>query len=70
MTETKRINNLYGYLMKSKASKIIVRTTLVSGGWHDNEFDAYAAGYSIRRFINPEYRKLNQFAECYELIRK
>lgn len=70
MTENSRIRNLYGYLMKTKADSIIVRTTLVSGGWNDNEFDANAAGFSICRFRNPEYEARHEFAECYRLIRK
>lgn len=70
MTENSRIRNLYGYLMKTKADSIIVRTTLVSGGWDDNEFDANAAGFSICRFENPEYKARHEFAECYRLIRK
>ena len=70
MTENSRIRNLYGYLMKTKADSVIVRTTLVSGGWDDNEFDANAAGFSICRFRNPEYEARHEFAECYRLVRK
>ena len=51
MTENSRIRNLYGYLMKTKADSIIVRTTLVSGGWDDNEFDANAAGLDRKSVV-------------------
>lgn len=70
MTETKSIRNLYTYLRKTTEDEIIVRTSYVAGGWHDNEFDAHAAGFNIYRFINPEYEAKHQFAECYRLIRK
>ena len=73
MTETNRIENLYQYLMRKRFSlnppkEIIVRTTLVRGGWYDNEFDAHAAGFEIRRFSNPEYEARHEFSECYKLI--
>ena len=72
MTETKRIENLYQYLMRKCFSpnppkEIIVRTTLVKGGWHSNEFDAHAAGFQISRFFNPEYEARHEFSECYRL---
>lgn len=70
ITEKKTIRNLYTYLKNTTADEIIVRTSYVEGGWHDNEFDAQAAGFDIQRFINPEYEALNQFAECYRLTRK
>lgn len=35
-----RIENLYAFLKGTKEDEIIVRTTRVAGGWHDNEFDA------------------------------
>ena len=70
ITETKRVSNLYKYLKETKADEIIIRTTNVTGGWHDNEFDANAAGFNIYRFINPEYVEKHEFAECYHLVRK
>ena len=70
ITETKPIKNLYSYLKHTTADEIIVRTSLCRGGWHDNEFDANAAGFSISRFQNPEYIAKHQFAECYRLVRK
>lgn len=39
-----RIENLYAFLKGTKEDEIIVRTTRVAGGWHDNEFDAKTAG--------------------------
>lgn len=69
-TEIGTIRNLYSYLKRTDKDDIIVRTTLCNGGWHDNEFDAHAAGFDIYRFINPEYEALHQFSECYRLIRK
>lgn len=70
ITETKTIRNLFTYLKETKADEIIVRTSRVVGGWHDNEFDANAAGFSISRFINPEYVAKHEFAECYRLVRR
>lgn len=70
MTETKMIKNLYSYLKNTTEDEIIVRTTRVDGGWHDNEFAAHAAGFNICRFINPEYEARHEFAECYKLTRK
>ena len=70
ITETTSIRNLYSYLKQTKADEIIVRTTRVSGGWHDHEFEAQAAGFSISIFNNPEYEAKHQFSECYRLIRK
>lgn len=70
ITENKTITNLYSYLMKTKADEIIVRTSRVKGGWHDNEFDANAAGFAISIFQNPEYIAKREFAECYRLVRK
>jgi hypothetical protein len=68
--ENSTIRNLYSYLKRTDADEIIVRTTRVEGGWHDNEFDANAAGFSICRFINPEYVENHTFAECYKLTRR
>lgn len=70
ITETNTVRNLYKYLKETKADEIIIRTTRVSGGWHDNEFDANAAGFNISRFINPEYVAKHEFAECYRLVRR
>lgn len=70
ITENKTITNLYSYLKRTAADEIIVRTSRVKGGWHDNEFDANAAGFSISRFQNPEYEARHEFAECYRLVRK
>ena len=69
-TEKSTIRNLYTYLKATKEDDIIVRTSYVSGGWHDNEFDAQAAGFDIYRFHNPEYEALHQFSECYRLTRR
>lgn len=70
ITETNTVRNLYKYLKETKADEIIIRTSRVTGGWHDNEFDANAAGFSISRFINPEYVAKHEFAECYRLVRR
>lgn len=64
------IQNLYSFLKSTTEDEIIIRTTYVKGGWHDNEFDAHAAGFNIYRFTNPEMAARHQFAECYHLIRK
>lgn len=48
----KRIENLHTFLKNTKEDEIIVRTTRVAGGWHDNEFDAHAAGFTISRFVS------------------
>ena len=70
--ETKIIRDLSRYLRNTDKDEIIVRTTYVKTGqgWHDDEFDANRAGFSISRFINPEYVKKHEFAECYYLKRK
>lgn len=68
--ENKTISNLYAFLKKTDADEITIRTSRVCGGWHDNEFDANAAGFHIIRFINPEYQANHTFAECYKITRK
>ena len=70
MTETRHIEILYAYLKRTRENRIIVRTTYVAGGWHDNEFSAHAAGFEICRFQNPEYLARREFAECYLLTRR
>lgn len=70
ITENKTINNIYGYLKRTTATEIIVRTSRVQGGWHDIEFDANAAGFKVSRFHNPEYEARHEFAECYKFVRK
>lgn len=67
MTENNKINNLYSYLKNTKENEIIIRTSMVTGGWHDNEFDANAAGFNISRFTNKE---MTGFNECYKITRK
>ena len=64
------IHNLYAYLRKTTEDEIVVRTSRVKGGWHDNEFDAQQAGFNICRFINPELEARREFSECYRLTRK
>lgn len=64
------ISNLYAYLKKTTEDEIIVRTSRVRGGWHDNEFDVQAAGFDICRFINPELEARHKFFECYRLTRR
>lgn len=64
------IPNLYAYLKATTEDEIIVRTSRVKGGWHDNEFDANLAGFDIQRFINPELTARHEFDECYRLTRK
>ena len=70
MLETRMISNLYAYLKKTTADDIVIRTTHVSGGWHDNEFDAHAAGFDIYRFVNKEMAARHEFANCYHLVRR
>ena len=70
MTENRTIENLYTYLRKSTEDEIIVRTSRVNGGWHDNEFDANAAGFDICRFTNPVFEAQRTFSECYRLTRR
>lgn len=64
------IRNLYSFLKRTDLDEIVVRTTHVNGGWHDNEFDAHAAGFDIYRFQNPEMLARHEFAECYHLVRR
>jgi hypothetical protein len=70
MLENGFIKNLYAYLKNTKEDEIVVRTSHVMGGWHDNEFDANAAGFNIHRFNNKEMEARHEFSECYHLIRK
>lgn len=67
MLETKIISNLRTYLQNTKEYEIIIRTSYVKGGWHDNEFDAHRAGFNIYRFINKD---LDGFNECYRITRR
>lgn len=69
MFEKRTIRNLYKYLKATKEDEIVVRTSYVAGGWHDNEFDAQAAGFHIQRFNNPELEARHEFSECYRLTR-
>ncbi len=69
-TEEGMVSNLYSYLKQSLHSDIRIRTTHVRGGWHDNEFDAHAAGFQICRYIDKEYEAMHEFSECYRLTRK
>ncbi len=68
--EGKTIENLYGFLKQTDADEITIRTSRVRGGWHDNEFDAHAAGFNIYRFINPEYVARHEFPDCYKITRR
>ena len=70
MIENGFVKDLRTYLQNTEADEIIIRTTHVKGGWHDNEFDANRAGFNITRFINPEYEAKHEFSECYRLTRK
>ena len=65
----KKIDNLRKWLKQQDADRIIIRTTYCKGGWHDNEFDANAAGYSICRIQNPEWEARHEFAEAYLLTK-
>lgn len=65
--EGKTIENLYSFLKHTDADEIIIRTSRVRGCWYDNERDANAAGFHIRRFINLEYEARHEFAECYNI---
>ena len=69
VTLTHRIPDLYTFLRHTDADEVITRTTYIPGGWHDNEFDANCAGFSICRFINEDYMRNHTFAECYRLTR-
>lgn len=70
ITLTSPVTNLRALLRNTDADEIIARTTYIPGGWHDNEFDANRAGFSICRFINEEYVRNHTFAECYRLSRR
>lgn len=65
-----RIPDLLTFFRNTDADEIIVRTSYVDGGWHDNEFDAHYAGFQISRFINEDYVGNHTSAECYRLTRK
>ncbi len=69
ITLTLHIFDLRTFLRNTDADEIIARTTYIPGGWHDIEFAANRAGFSICRFINEEYVRSHTFAECYRLTR-
>ena len=64
------IEDLYKFLKTTKLDKLVIRTSKVMGGWHDNEFDANAAGFNIYRFISRELEDRHEFSECYKFVRK
>ena len=70
--EKQVIRDIYKYLKNTDKDDIYIRTTYCKTGqsWHDDEFDANAAGFNIYRFINTEYRDRHEFAECYRFVRK
>lgn len=68
--EGKTIQNLYSFLKNTEYDTIIIRTSRVKGGWHDNEDNALFAGFNIWRFQNPEYIANHTFAECYKITRR
>ena len=63
------IRSLYSFLKSTDLDEVIVRTTHVHGGWHDNEFDAQSAGFNICRVQVQEMIDRHEFAECYYLKR-
>lgn len=65
-----KIKNLRQFLRITYADEVIIRTTYVSGGWHDNEFDANLAGFSISRGQYKEWEDKHQFADAYFCYRK
>ena len=69
MFETRKIKSLREYLQNTKEDEIVVQTSFINGGWHDNEFDAEISGFNIYRFINPELEEKHLFPECYRLTR-
>lgn len=65
-----KIENLAQFLRNTKFNTLFIRTTYVMGGWHDNEFDANAAGFHISRTTFSEFEKAHEFSTVYQLIRK
>ena len=75
--EQNRIEDLNAYLKANKPKMLIVLTSLVSGGWYDNEFDATQNGYKISRVRDYDYVKSlckrvkdTQFNEWYVMERR
>ena len=66
----KVIPNLREFLNSQTANRIIIRSTYCKGGWHDNEFDAERAGFSISRIQYPEWIARHEFSGAYLLVRK
>ena len=66
----KKIENLRKFLKENNADELFIRTTYVSGGWHDIEFDANQAGYYISRTFLKEWEDKHQFSEAYHLWRR
>lgn len=65
-----KVEDLWKWLKKTEYDEIIIRTTRVAGGWHDNEFDAHHAGFDIFRFNDSEMSRRHEFSECYHLVRR
>ena len=65
-----RIANLGAWLKTRTEDEIIIRTTYVSGGWHDAEFDANRNGYGITRIQYKPWQEKHEFAEAYRLWKK
>lgn len=68
MTSTK-VEDLRTFLRNTDLDDILLRTSYVAGGWHDNEFDAHRAGFNIYRTHDQELADRHEFADCYHLVR-
>lgn len=68
--EYQTIQNIGDFLRSTEYDEIVVLTSRVKGGWHDVEFSANRAGFSVSRFRNPEFEKRRMFSECYRFTRK
>ena len=65
-----KISNLYSFLRKTKADKLVVRTSHISKGWDDVQFDASAAGFKVSIAEHKDWKKAKEFAEVYHFVRK
>ncbi len=70
LTELGFVSNLTEYLSNTKLNEIVLRISMVKGGWYENEMDAHLCGFDIYRFRNELLTEMYEFDECYLLVRR
>lgn len=70
LTELGTVSNLREYLSNTKLDEIVLRTSMVKGGWYENELTAHLCGFEISRFENDLLTEMGEFAKCYLITRR